>query len=200
MLADINAVIKISVKLHLVDFALLDGIVPTGVKIQSMAVLLQSVQSLYHARIGLNLLIIDAHSELHQLLFLIRIGRLVIFEAKETVRRNEGFREIIAGEPACANSLHIYFHLFAAEFSSCHTIFAEPVGHQFEILPQNEVKIFVAVYQGVVQIEDNLLCQIFHNAHSYMFCQLVLSLYKYYKRIYDSKNICRSEAPSGRML
>ncbi|MNW55888.1 hypothetical protein D3C74_335760 [compost metagenome] len=100
VLADVDPVIKINVKLHLFNFALLDSIVPAGVKVKRMPVLLQSVQGLHHAGVGLNLLIIDAHTELHQLLFLIRVSRPVVFDAKETVRRDEGFRKIIAGESA----------------------------------------------------------------------------------------------------
>ncbi|MNE90744.1 hypothetical protein D3C80_1882870 [compost metagenome] len=97
---------------------------------------------------------------------MIRIGSPVIFGTEKAVGGDQRFGKVVAGQSAGADGFHINFHLFTAEFSGCRTVFAEPVGHQLEILPQDEVKIFVAVYQGVVQIKNNLLRQILHNAHS----------------------------------
>ncbi|MNI69781.1 hypothetical protein D3C73_1255510 [compost metagenome] len=140
--------------------------VASGVQMKLVPVLLHGVERLDHSRISLDLLVVYTETELHQLFFVKTIGRTAVFCAEIAVGGDQGFRKVIAGQTFGADCLDINLNLLAPHFFGGCAFRLEPFAHQLEILSQNEVKIFVAVDQSIVQIENHLLCPIFHVAHS----------------------------------
>ncbi|MNN03434.1 hypothetical protein D3C81_1161220 [compost metagenome] len=64
-----------------------------------------------------------------------------------------------AGKPNLMDAGDVDFRLFLANFCCGYAVHFEPIGKQVSKLIQNQIEIFIAMNQRIIQIKNDLLQQ-----------------------------------------